>query len=322
MSAKITPIKKYASPTSDRRSSPDLKYLNTDHLFRFFRLGFDATSSEARSKGTKLKNVTEKDGFFLEVFMRKIAIAIIAMGLTACGGSGGGANGSSRSPAGSATFENLSAGSSSVQCVKNNALLSDYAVPSNSIACANAGGIWHSTNVVTTADICRLNGVDFFVVGGGNATGSHQTACTIAGGAFVASTTQNAPYCSGYAALTCGGAGGTQITVDSVTGDINQSSANLVAGNNAIFSDASLTLLIHGYYDGMNVREYPVYFSVVSTITYLGSDFWTATVSKPTSSSFSNYFGYDTDAPSFTVSLPVGTSMNVKIESATLYTGR
>jgi hypothetical protein len=255
--------------------------------------------------------------------MRLFILTVMILGLTACGGNGGGSGSDGgNSLTGSATFENLSAGSSSIQCVKNNALLSDYAVPSNSIACSNAGGIWHSTNMVSTADICRLNGVDFFVNGGGNATSSHQTACSTAGGTFVASTTENQPYCSGYAALTCSGAGGTQITVDSVMGDINQTSINLVAGNNTIISDSTLTLLVHGYYDGMNVNEYPVYFSVVSKISYLGSDFWKTTISKSTSSSFSNYFGYDTDTPSFTVSLPVGASINVKFDSATLYTHR
>jgi hypothetical protein len=255
--------------------------------------------------------------------MRKIAIVLMMMGLTACGGSGGGSgDGGSSSPAGSATFENLSAGSSGNQCVKNNALFSDYAVPSNSIACSNAGGTWHATNMVNTADICRLSGVDFYVIGGGSATSSHQNACGNVGGTFVASTTENQPYCSGYTALTCSGAGGTQIMVDSTTGDINQASINLTAGNNTISSDSTLTLMVHGYYDGMNVTEYPVYFSVVSKIAYLGSDFWTATISKPTGNSFSGYFGYNTDTPSFTVSLPLGTSANVKIESATLYTHR
>ncbi len=255
--------------------------------------------------------------------MRKILTTIMMMTLTACGSGGGGsAGGESTSPAGSAIFENLSAGSSGIQCVKSNALFNDYATPSNSIACSNAGGIWHPTNMVNTADICRLSGVDFFVNGGGSATGSHQTACANVGGAFVGSTTENRPYCSGYTALTCSGAGGTQITVDSTTGDINQSSANLIVGNNIISSDSSLTLMVHGYYDGMNVNEYPVYFSIVSKIAYSGSDFWTATISKPTGDSFSGYFGYNTDTPSFTVSLPIETSANVKIESATLYTHR
>lgn len=255
--------------------------------------------------------------------MRFSILALMIFGLTACGGSGGGSgNDGSATPAGSATFDNLSAGSSGFQCLKNNAVLSNYAVPSNSIACSNAGGTWHSTNIVNTADVCRLNGIDFYVNGGGNATGSHQTACAIAGGTFIASTTENQPYCSGYTALTCAGAGGTQIVVDSVMGDINQSSVNLMAGNNVISSDSSLTLIVHGYYDGMNVTEYPVYFSVVSKIAYLGSNFWTATITKPTGASFSNYFGYNTDAPSFTVSLPIGASVNVKYESATLYTHR
>lgn len=255
--------------------------------------------------------------------MRKIAIALAMMGLTACGGSGGGSGDSgSTSPVGSATFENVSAGSSGTQCVKNNSLLSNYNVPSNSIACSNAGGTWHPTNMVNTADICRLSGVDFYVIGGGSATSSHQNACANVGGTFIASTTENQPYCSGYTPLTCSGAGGTQITMDSSLGDINQSNVNLVAGNNTITSDASLTLSVHGYFDGMNVTEYPIYLSMVSKITYFGSDFWTATIAKPTSTTFSNYFGYNTDTPSFTVSLPLGTSPNIKIESATLYTGR
>lgn len=253
--------------------------------------------------------------------MRLSILALMIFGLTACGGGGGSGNGDN-TPVGSARFENLSAGSSGIQCVKNNSLLFDYAVPSNSIACSNTGGFWHSTNMVNTADTCRLGGVDFSVIGGGSASASHETACVIAGGTFIASTIENKPYCSGYAPLTCSGAGGTQIVVDSVVGDLNQSSVNMVAGNNVISSDSTLTLLVHGYYDGMNVTEYPVYFSVVSKITYLGSDFWTATISKPTGTSFSNYFGYDTDFPSFTVSLPLGASMNVKMESATLYTHR
>lgn len=255
--------------------------------------------------------------------MRKILTTIMVMTLTACGsGGGGGASGRSNDLAGSAIFENLSVGSSGNQCVKNNALLYNYSAPSNSAACSNAGGIWHPTNLVTTSDICRLSGVDFYTAGGGTATSSHQNACYNVGGSFIASTTENRPYCSGYTPLTCSGAGGTLITLDSVTGDLNQSSVNLVAGNNTISSDSNLTLMIHGYYDGMNVTEYPVYFSVVSKITYSHLDFWTATISRHTSNSFSNYFGYNTDAPSFTVPLPLGTSENVKIESATLYTHR
>lgn len=254
--------------------------------------------------------------------MRTLLFSVLVFGLTACGNNGGSGNGENVSPTGSATFENVSAGSSSNQCVKNGSLLSNYAVPSNSVSCSNAGGIWHSTNMVNTADVCRLNGIDFLVVGGGNATNSHQNACDNAGGTFIASTTENQPYCSGYTALTCSEAGGTQINVDSSVGDINQSSVNFVAGNNIITSDASLTLSVHGQYGGMNVTEYPIYFSVVSKIVYQNLDFWTATIAKPTSSSFSNYFGYDTDTPSFSVSLPLGTSANVKMESATLYTGR
>jgi len=249
-------------------------------------------------------------------------IALMMMGLTACGGSGGSGGGFPSTSSGAAIFENLSVGSSGAQCVKNNALLSDYAVPSNSIACSNAGGTWHPTNMVNTADICRLSGVDFYVVGGGSATNSHLNACANVGGTFVASTVENQPYCSGYTPLTCAGAGGTQVMVDSTTGDINQSSVNLVAGNNTISSDSTLTLMVHGYYDGMNVTEYPVYFSVVSKITYSHLDFWTATIARPTGNSFSGYFGYNTDTPSFTVSLPLGTSANVKMESATLYTHR
>ncbi|PIT98816.1 MAG: hypothetical protein COT74_14095 [Bdellovibrionales bacterium CG10_big_fil_rev_8_21_14_0_10_45_34] len=255
--------------------------------------------------------------------MRLSILVLLVFGLTACGGSGGGENSDGgASPSGSATFENLSTGSSGNQCVKNNALLSNYAVPSNSVACSNAGGVWHSTNMINTADICRLSGVDFYVNGGGSASGSHQNACANVGGTFIPSTTENQPYCSGYTALTCSGAGGTQITVDSTTGDINQSSVNLVAGNNIISSDSTLTLMVHGYYDGMNVTEYPVYFSAVSKIYYQNVAFWSATISKPTGNSFSGYFGYNTDTPSFTVSLPVGTDANVKIESATLYTHR
>ena len=254
--------------------------------------------------------------------MRFSILALLVFGLTACGGGGDSGNGESTSPSGSATFENLSIGNSGNQCVKNGTLFSNYAVPSNSIVCSNAGGVWHPTNMVNTSDICRLSGVDYFVNGGGNATFSHQTACENVGGTFIASTTENRPYCSGYTALTCGGVGGTQITVDATTGDINQSSVNLVAGNNIISSDSTLTLMVHGYYDGMNVTEYPVYFSAVSKIYYQNVAFWTTTISKPTGNSFSGYFGYNTDTPSFTVSLPVGTSANVKIESATLYTHR
>jgi hypothetical protein len=255
--------------------------------------------------------------------MRKVATVLMMMGLTACGGSGGGSGGAENSnPAGSAAFENLAMGSSATQCVKNNALLSNYSAPSNSVACSNAGGTWHPTNMVSTADICRLSGVDFFVSGGGSATSSHQNACANVGGVFIASTTENKPYCSGYTPLTCSGAGGTPINLDSTTGDINQSSVNLVAGNNTISSDSNLTLMVHGYYDGMNVTEYPVYFSVLTKITYSNLDFWTATISEPTGNSFSGYFGYNTDTPSFTVSLPVATSANIKVESATLYTHR
>lgn len=255
--------------------------------------------------------------------MRSILISVLFLALTACGGSGGSNDsGGSTALSGSAAFENLSAGSSVTQCVKNNAPLSNYSAPSNSTACSNAGGVWHSSNVVNTADICRLNGVDFYVNGGGSATNSHQNACDYAGGSFIASTTQNQPYCSGYTPLTCGAAGGTQIVLDSVTGNLNQSSVNIVNGNNTISADASLTLILHGYYDGMNVTEYPVYFSVVSKIGFSGLSFWTSTITKPTSSSFANYFGYNTDAPSFTVPMPVATSPYVKVESATLYTGR
>ena len=255
--------------------------------------------------------------------MKSVIFCVLVFGLTACGGNGGGSGaGESNSPSGSAVFENLSLGSSVVQCVKSNTLLSNFAVPSNSVACSSAGGIWHATNMVSTADTCRLSGVDFYVSGGGAATSSHQNACANVGGSFIAAITENKPYCSGYTPITCSGAGGTPITLDSTTGDINQSSVNFVAGNNIISSNSNLTLMVHGFLDGMNVNEYPVYFSVVSKITYSNLDFWTTTISKPTGNSFSGYFGYNTDTPSFTVSLPVGTNANIKMESATLYTHR
>lgn len=252
-----------------------------------------------------------------------LAVMMALTGLVGCGGSGGGGGGGTPSSGGgSASFENLSAGSSGNQCVKNNALFANYAVPADQPSCVSASGTWHPTNSVSTVDTCRLGGINFLVIGGGSASGSHQTACSNAGGTFIASTTINQPYCSGYTALTCAQAGGTQITVGSTTGDINQSTVNLVAGSNTISADSGLTFLVHGSYDGLNATEYPVYFSVVSKIKYLGSEFWTATFSKPTGTSFSGYFGYNTDTPSFTVSLPVGTSANVVMTTTTLYTGR
>lgn len=251
--------------------------------------------------------------------MRKVAIGLMMMGLTACGGSGNGGgsgSGGSNDPGGSATIDNLSMGNSSTQCVKNNKPYTDFAVPTNSVTCSNAGGSWNATNMVNTADICRLSGTDFFVNGGGNASGSHQTACANVGGIFIASSTENKPYCSGYTPLTCSGNGGSLIVLDETLGDIHQPSVNLVSGNNTI----TLAGISASNISGVNSR--PVYLMIHSKITYLGGDFWEAEIGAAPSSSFAGLYGYPADTPSFTVSLPIGTSANVVLGTASLYTDR
>lgn len=50
--SKVATFKLWSNPTTDRLSRPSFKYLNTDCLFRFFRLGFPGFRSKAVCMGT------------------------------------------------------------------------------------------------------------------------------------------------------------------------------------------------------------------------------------------------------------------------------
>lgn len=273
-----------------------------------------------------------KNGFFF-------LIGIMALtGLVGCNGGGGSGGGSSNSPTGSARFENLASGSGATYCIKNNAIFSNYSAPSDQFSCASAGGSWNTNPSVSIPDKCRINGIDYSVIGGGSATSFHISACTNAGGSFVASSTVSQSYCSGHTPLTCVQAGGTEVWGNAITGDIDPSTDNLVAGSNTISVDTDLYTVMTGcdfvlgssncvadpntneVYANLTTQS-PKVFKITSIITFggLGNRFWTSEIIKPTSPYFSGAIGYASDTPSFSVSLPVGTSTDLIAENPILY---
>lgn len=255
-----------------------------------------------------------------------LLMVLVSMTLAACSGGGGGGGptdppgggGGGGGTTGSATVNGLSTAGASDICVKDNAFILSV-VPENAGACTSAGGVWSTNPSVPTGDRCVVGTLTYTMV---SPQPSDIEACEAVGGTYNASTNISVDYCDtsggGYSAPTypqaCSNAGGSMLSLASVSGLIDQTTVALEAGNNVITGEAGLNGLSCALQDGsgnpcdgLTPYETPKIFQTTSYIKVAGTNKWTATIVVATGAGFSNYTGDQNDTPSFSVVLPVKT---------------
>lgn len=265
--------------------------------------------------------------------MKVFILVLVCLSLVGCGGGDGANQGVLTSYSGSAAFLNFSASSVVPNVCRN------FAIPTDSFACASAGGTWSSraSYTITSGSIdfgsytavcssgipatkCRIDGVSFSLNAGlsldaVNAceaqSGTVEVACSSSNG------TENYCNINPNNSVDCSALGGTfYSSLNSVTGLIE--GEQLIAGNNTFQVLTSYPAVDTVDVMGLNPQA-PValtYTIKIHDALGFGATFWSSTQSRATSSQFESLQGY----PAFLVSSPVpvdGTYMSV--ESATLY---
>lgn len=265
--------------------------------------------------------------------MRNIIFIFACLSLVACGGGDGANQSDSTSNSGSAVFQNFTASSVLSNVCRN------FAVPTDSAACAAAGGTWSSRtsysitsgsidygsySAICTSGVptttCRLNGVSF------NPTASLSldavNACEARGGAVevacsLANGTEN--YCSinPNKSSDCSALGGTFYPfLQSVTGSVE--GEQLISGNNIFQILTNYPALDSVDVMGLNPQA-PVFLSYTIKIhdaLGFGSTFWRSVQSRATSTQFESLQGY----PIFSVTSPVAVDGTyLSLENATLH---
>lgn len=269
-----------------------------------------------------------------------VLLMAVSLGtLSACGGGGGGSGGgSSTDPGGggatgSADFTNVTSNLPDITCIKNGAFRST--VPSTSAECAAHSGTWGVASSGMTGDRCVINGLTYAYAPGGTAGSQDRDACAAHGGVYQVSENVDVYSCTGYSGNTCASVGGTEVTIYSVSGSIEQSTMALVNGNNTITGETGISGLSCAIQDGAGkscvgtgATETPKFFQTTSKIKN-GANYvrWIASILRVTGSSFSGYTGSPGDATSFTVNMPIstgvkevnGTNEYLIIEGSNLY---
>lgn len=250
-----------------------------------------------------------------------LALACLTLSLVACGGGGGGSSttpstgnpgdGGGGGATGSATFKNFTVDVPDTVCVKDSKLVYPL-IHTSQAPCEAAGGTW-SVSSLPTGDLCVLNGLTYARVGGWSMDAGDRDSCEAFGGVVHPSINQNVGSCVGGTPPSCASLGGTSTLFHSLSGQFDQSSIDLVAGNNVISGEAGasgLSCKIQESFSkscvGVSPTERPYLLYFISKIKY-GVDRWQTITTAPTGNSFSGYHGTASDVPSFTAVLPVGT---------------
>lgn len=255
-----------------------------------------------------------------------VAIGILAL-FTACGGSGGGDGGSPiLNPTGSATFDNLTYGST------NNICFSTYIIGTPA-SCSVNGTPSNQTSSATCSSgtpsvVCNVGGISYALATGGSSSadaacegagGTVQVncpitasgACAVAGGTW---TSANNPDVSN--SMNCSNAGGVfYTTLQHLTGSLSIS--NLTTGNNIISADPNEVAAALGLFNGASDLDNTNLSLVALSATAAIGNHWEYSFYM-TSPSIYNFRSTDVD---FSTVSPVSTtgSITIKTNSAKVY---